>query len=508
MDDISNDIYNLSHEMIFKNHGIENKFIRQTNNYFSASYKFLLALTPILLSLDQKSAIPLILFLALFLSNFYHLSRFLIYFLTTLSPGHLSISLLVDWVIHTYTLRNPIQFTGLTLIRMLYWKISDYKISSDLIFSSVILIYFSFTLQGTFRDLWKNIEHNKRKMIQEKTVLNEIQCALLVFDSEENLLSSNTKAFTFLKTRGITSIEKLKIVDIFPEYCHIRVKDLFQKALNGHQTDEEFLFSHELESIPPVFSTVVISLKKVPSGDTIRVHMTIIDTCNTIMRRRFLAANQRIIEESSLIIESQFIELYLAKKPLKNHHIRSLNHYLLEQRDLLVLMNNYLGESEVVNEYFTIKDEVVNTVHTCWRGAKAKRMKITLICEQVLPKQVFGDNIKHNQLLRSLLEFAILTGDIGTEISVSVNLHKFIKEACIEYKLIYFSKLLTCSELENIFRIRKHSKIPKVLEEMIGICEKYGLGISIFDVLLTIVNGYVGELMVQESIHRVIISYM
>jgi UTP-glucose-1-phosphate uridylyltransferase len=171
-------------------------------------------------------------------------------------------------------------------------------------------------------------------------------------------------------------------------------------------------------------------------------------------------------------------------------------------------MNNYIGESEVINEFFAVKDEVVNTVHICWRGAKAKRMKMALICEQVLPKQVFGDHIKHNQLLKSLLEFAILTGDMGSEISINVSLLKFIHGASIEYKFIYYSKTLTSEELENIFRIRKHSKKPKVLEEMIEICEKYGLGISIFDVLLTIINGYVGEILVQDSIHRVIISYV
>ena len=45
--------------------------------------------------------------------------------------------------------------------------------------------------------------------------------------------------------------------------------------------------------------------------------------------------------------------------------VTSLNDYLLSQRDLLVLMDNYLGESEVVIEYFDIKNEIINTVHLC-----------------------------------------------------------------------------------------------------------------------------------------------
>jgi hypothetical protein len=416
--------------------------------------------------------------------------------------------MLADWIIHLYTLRSPGTYVVFLVAKMVFWASFDYPVSFDLLLSSMVLVYFTVNLQGSFRGLWKEIETNKRKMIQEKTILNEIQCAVIVFDVVGSILSTNTKGLSFLRTRGITNTEKLQIFEIFPECCQTRIKDLFQKAIKGDQTDEEFLFSHELESIPPIFSAVVISLKKVENAGSVRVQMTVIDICNTIMRRRFLATNQRMIEESSLIIESEFIELYLGQKPLKNHHIRSLSHYLLDQRDLLVLMNNYIGESEVINEFFAVKDEVVNTVHICWRGAKAKRMKMALICEQVLPKQVFGDHIKHNQLLKSLLEFAILTGDMGSEISINVSLLKFIHGASIEYKFIYYSKTLTSEELENIFRIRKHSKKPKVLEEMIEICEKYGLGISIFDVLLTIINGYVGEILVQDSIHRVIISYV
>ena len=508
MGGIGNDIYNSDYGLNFRNQGIENKYIRQTNSYFLGSYKFLLVFIPIFLALEQRSIYTILTFCLLFFNNSVYTSRLLVFIVTTFTPGCLSVSLLADWVIHIYTLRDPKQYTVLVIIKLLYWKLCNYPVTTDAIFSSIILIYFSVSVQTTFRNLWKNIEHNKRKMIQEKTVLNEIQCAVLVFDNKENLLSTNTKALIFLKTRGIVSIEKLKVFDIFPDCYKSRVKDLFQKALDGHQTDEEFLFSHELDSIPPAFSTVIISLKKVENGQNVRIHMTVIDTCHTIMRRRFLSTNQRTIEESSLVIESEFIELYLGKKPLKNRHIRSLNKYLLEQRDLLVLMNNYLGESEVINEFFTINDEAANTVHICSRGAKAKRIKMTLICEQVLPKQVFGDHIKHNQLLRSLLEFAILTGEMGSEISINVSLHKFLNGASIEYKFIYFSKILTLEELEKIFKIRKHSKMPKVLEEMIGICEKYGLGISIFDVLLSIVNGYVGELVVQENIHRIIISYM
>lgn len=508
MADSTNDIYNLDYLFYFKNQGVEKKYLQQTSNYFSGSYKFLLFFVPLFLILEQLSVLNLCIFLPLLLNHSSISLRSSTFIVTTLNPGSLALALLADWIIHLYTLRSPGSYLVFLLSKLLYWFTFEYTIDLDLTLSSLVLVYFTVNLQGSFRSLWKEIETNKRKMIQEKTILNEIQCAVIVFDVSGTILSTNTKGLSFLKTRGISNTEKLQIYEIFPECCQIRIKDLFSKALKGDQTDEEFLFSHELDSIPPVFSAVVISLKKVENSGTVRVQMTVIDICNTIMRRRFLASNQRMIEESSLIIESEFIELYLGQKPLKNHHIRSLSHYLLDQRDLLVLMNNYIGESEVINEFFAIKDEVVNTVHICWRGAKAKRMKMLLICEQVLPKQVFGDHVKHNQLLKSLLEFAILTGDMGSDISVNVALRKFIHGASIEYKFIYYSKTLTLEELENIFRIRKHSKKPKVLEEMIEICERYGLGISIFDVLLTIINGYVGEILVQESINRVIISYM
>ena len=135
-------------------------------------------------------------------------------------------------------------------------------------------------------------------------------------------------------------------------------------------------------------------------------------------------------------------------------------------------------------------------------------MTIGLICEQVLPRQVFGDSIKHNQLLKSLLKFVILTGDLKSEVSSNCSLKKFNKGASIEYKFIFYSKSLTLSELEFIFRVRKHFEQPKLLEEMIEINEKYGLGISVFDVLLTVVNGYMSQIDIQDNINRVILAYV
>jgi hypothetical protein len=171
-------------------------------------------------------------------------------------------------------------------------------------------------------------------------------------------------------------------------------------------------------------------------------------------------------------------------------------------------MDNYLGESEVINEFFEIKNEVVNAVHISWRGAKVKKMNIVLICEPVIPKQVFGDSTKHNQLLKSILEFAILTGELNSEISIAVSLRKFTKGASIEYKLSFYTKSLSMEDLDFIFRIRKNSEQPKLLEEMIEISEKYGLGIAIFDVLLTITGGYVNQVDLQDKIYRVVISYV
>lgn len=201
--------------------------------------------------------------------------------------------------------------------------------------------------------------------MQEKMILNEIQTGILIFNLEGDTLACNHKGKVFLETRGIKLIEKLKYYEIFPTDCQERIKSLFKLGLEKQQIEEEFLLSHELDSVPPLFSSVLISLKCTEYNSRLAVHMTVMDIGNAIMRRRFLASNQRLIEETSIILEEEFLDLYTNKKPLKTKHITSLNDYLLSQRDLLVLMDNYLGESEVVIEYFDIKNEIINTVHLC-----------------------------------------------------------------------------------------------------------------------------------------------
>ncbi|OMJ79807.1 hypothetical protein SteCoe_20112 [Stentor coeruleus] len=502
-------IYSFGFDFSFRNSGVENKYLQQTNLYFKASLKILLILGPIIYTIQTYSILPIL--LALPMVCFYRQLAFVkaLFLVMSMVIGKATfLSLLLDWAVHIYTIRCPSCYLVSACIKIFYWKYSDQEVSIDTLLSILLLYYLCNSKQHSFRKLWADMEINKRKMMQEKTILNEIQPGVIVFNLEGLAQTVNHKALIFLQTRGIASIEKLYYFQIFPDFCEDRIKGLFRQAKSGMHAEEEFFLSHNLESIMPLFSTVLISLKITEFASNPSMNMTIVDIGNAVMRRRFLVANQKPLDEASLIREEEFIGLHMNKKPLKNRHMCSLKHNMITQNDILVLMGNYLGECEVINEYFDIKNEIVNTVHICWRGAKAKKMSISLICEQVIPKQVFGDNTKHNQILKSLVDLAILTGEMNSKISINCSLKKFTKGASIEYKVLYYSKSMTIDELGFIFRIRKHFEQPKLLEEMIEISEKYGLGVSIFDVLLTITGGYVSQIDVQDNIYRVIISYI
>ncbi|OMJ85851.1 hypothetical protein SteCoe_12765 [Stentor coeruleus] len=506
---MSLNIYSFGYNFVFRNSGVENKYLQQTNLYFKASLKILLIFGPIIYAIQTYSILPVL--LALPMIFFYRQLAFVegLFLVISLIIGKPNfVSLLLDWSVHIYTIRCPSCYLVSACAKIIYWKYTDQEVGIDILLSILLLYYLCNSKQHSFRKLWADMETNKRKMMQEKTILNEIQSGVIVFNLEGLAQTVNHKALIFLQTRGIMSIEKLYYYQIFPDFCQDRIKGLFRQAKSGMHAEEEFFLSHHLDSITPLFTTVLISLKITEFASNPSMHMTVMDIGNAVMRRRFLVANQKPLDEASLIREEEFIGLHMNKRPLKNRHMCSLNHNMLSQNDILVLMDNYLGECEVINEYFDIKNEIVNTVHVCWRGAKAKKMSISLICEQVIPKQVFGDNTKHNQILKSLVELAILTGEMNSKISINCSLKRFTKGASIEYKVLYYSKSMTIDELSFIFRIRKHFEQPKLLEEMIEISEKYGLGVSIFDVLLTITGGYVSQLDVQDNIYRVIISYI
>jgi hypothetical protein len=506
--EMESSIYALAYNLTFKNSGVEKKYLQQTNIYFRASLKFLQIFIPVILTVSSQSPIPILISLCLYFTPSLYFIRFAIFYITTFHSSSDFLSLISDWLSHIYTLRHTGSYLFLGLLKLFFWHLLDHPWTLDHFLCIFLLFYLTCTTQARFRELWADMESNKRKLMQEKTILNEIQSGVLIFTASGTAVSANHKAQVFLKTRGIATIDQLRYYEIFPECCQSRVKNMFTDALQGIQKEEEFLLSHELEPIPPLFSAVMVSLKAVEHGQNTQIHMSVVENSNAVMRRRFLASNERMIEETSAIIEEEFTNLYLHQKPLKNRHMRSLNLYLLAQRDLLVLMDNYLGESEVINEFFEIKNEIVNSVHICWRGAKIKKMSIVMICDSALPKQVFGDSTKHNQLLKSLVEFAILTGEMNSEISINCSLYSFSRSAAITYKIVFYSKSLRIEELDFIFRVRKDSEQPKLLEEMIEISEKYGLSIAIFDALLTIYGGYVLELDFQENINRVIISYV
>ena len=94
-----------------------------------------------------------------------------------------------------------------------------------------------------------------------------------------------------------------------------------------------------------------------------------------------------------------------------------------------------------------------------------------------------------------------------SEISVVCYLMNLNNGASIEYNLTFYSKILTSSELEFVFRTSYNNE-PRLLEEMIEIYEKYGLGAALFDVLFTALDGNITKLSIQDNNCKVSISYM
>jgi hypothetical protein len=505
---MASNIYSLTPNFTFKNPGIEKKYIQHANIYFLSSLRFIIVFLPLCGVLETMDYIPVLIMTPLLFNRSLFTIRVLFFLLSLVLRKSNFVSLIVDWVGHLYTIKSSSSYLALLVIRIVYLKYIDQSLDINNVFSMVVLYSLMASIQKTFRRLWADGEENKKKMMQEKVILNEIQSGIIIFDLKGSAIMCNHKGKLFIQARGIQFSTSLNYHEIFPSESYKRIENLFNLAIKGEQIEEEFTLGDENEIIPKIFSSISISMKCYEYNSIKVVQMTVTDSSSIIMKRRFLAFNQRYVEETSMILEEEFLDLYLTKQPLKNHHMSIINSYLLSQRNLLVLMDYYLGESEMLNEFFDIKNEVVNTVHICWRSAKIKKLNILLICEQVLPKQVFGDSTKHNQLLKALTDFAILTSNINSEVSINCSLKKINKSACIEYKISYFSKSLTQKELDFIFRIRKHIEKPKILEEMVEINEKYGLGISLFDILLTILGGYATQIDFQDNIYRVIITYM
>ena len=500
-------LYCLANTFVFKSQSIEKKYMVQTNAYLKSSLNYLIFFLPVCAALSIESIIPMLLAMPLIFYRSYWAIRGVFLIISLIVIDCTFISLMIDWVSHLYTLRLPSYYCGSLLIRIIYWKCLGIGLDLDKCLTLALLVYLMVYTQIDFRKLWGDMEINKKKMMQEKQILNEIQAGVLVFSISGLVLSANQKAIHFLESRGIFSIEKVQHNDLFPADCKERAKSLFDLAVKGQSSDQEFVLSKELSLIPPLFSSVILVWKKTEYKSNPAVSVTITDISHTMMRRRLAGANQRAIEENSIILKETFLDLYLNKEFVKNKHLNSFYNYLLTQQNLSLLIENLLGECKVVKEFFDLKNQIVNTINLCWRAAKVKLLFLEVIFEKTLPKQVLGDRIKHNQLLKSLIEFIFLTADMKSEISVVCYLMNLNNGASIEYNLTFYSKILTSSELEFVFRTSYNNE-PRLLEEMIEIYEKYGLGAALFDVLFTALDGNITKLSIQDNNCKVSISYM
>lgn len=505
---MASNLYTIARDCAFKSQGAEKKYLLHTTRYFQKSLRILIAVIILVAVVSKRSFVPILMLLPLGISRSDFIIRLACFGISILLAEAEFISLVLDWTSHFYTLRLPSTYCAFSLTRIIFLYAFQYEVTVDSLLNITLLSILMGYLQIDFRKIWADIELTKKKKIQAKIILNEIQTGILIFSPAGCVLSVNIKGKSFLNSRRIFSIDKLNYLDIFPLDSHKRLKNLFDLAVNGQTSEQEFILSHEQNFVPPLFTSIMLALRQCEFNSMPAVQMIITDIRNSAMRRRFVAGISKNFEETSVILKDTFIDLYFNRELVQAKHINSLHHYLLSREGLIILIDSLIGKCRLSKEYFELKTHIVNTVCMCWRSAKVKRLNISLICERALPKQAYGDCSKHDFLFKSVLEFAVFTAQMNSEIQINFSVLTYSRGASLEYKFIFYSKNLVESDLEYLFRTGSFKGTKRLFEENIEICEKYGLGLALFDLLLNALDGHVSQTTVFENSSRVILTYV
>jgi CheY-like chemotaxis protein len=183
-----------------------------------------------------------------------------------------------------------------------------------------------------------------------------------------------------------------------------------------------------------------------------------------------------------------FVNL-LIEQDLPKQHRKYLDIILNSGENLLSIINDILdfsklrsGEFTIEPKIFSIHNEISHTLELFVASANSKDITITSFIDPKIPKELYADSLRINQVLSNFLSNAIKFTDVGGHISVEATCSDSILKISVHDNGIGISE----NDLKNIF-----SAFTQAEQGNIENLEGTGLGLSICSQLAEHMNGRV-----------------
>jgi len=377
----------------------------------------------------------------------------------------------------------------------------DVKLNSKEIFDEISYM-FDKNFQGVLKHYTDTIYQKDQEIIRHEKLLDEYQKAI---DESAIISKTDEKGYItyvndkYLQLSGYTQAEL-----IGQKHSIIKHDDMPQEYFDDlwFQLENADLFRGTLKNLKKngdYFYIDVTIVKITDPYDNSIEYMSIANDVTTLIDARLEAqkasrAKEYFLSNMSHEIRTPlnailgFVNL-LIEQDVSKQHRKYLDIILNSGENLLSIINDILdfsklrsGEFTIEPKVFSIHNEISHTLELFVASANSKDITITSFIDPKIPKELYADSLRINQVLSNFLSNAIKFTNVGGHISVEATCRESILKISVHDNGIGISNL----DIKNIFTAFTQAEQSKV-EKLEGT----GLGLSICNQLAEHMGGRV-----------------
>jgi len=377
----------------------------------------------------------------------------------------------------------------------------DVKLNSKEIFDEISYM-FDKNFQGVLQHYTDTIYQKEQEIVRHVELLDEYQKALdesaiiSKTDMNGNIIYVNDK---YVQLSGYNESEL-----IGKKHSIIKHDDMPQEYFDDlwFQLENAGLFRGTLKNLKKngdYFYIDVTIVKITDPYDNSIEYMSIANDVTTLIDARLEAqkasrAKEYFLSNMSHEIRTPlnailgFVNL-LIEQDVSKQHRKYLDIILNSGENLLSIINDILdfsklrsGEFTIEPKVFSIHNEISHTLELFVASANSKDITITSFIDPTIPKELYADSLRINQVLSNFLSNAIKFTNVGGHISVEATCRDSILQISVHDNGIGISDF----DIKNIFTAFTQAEQSNV-EKLEGT----GLGLSICNQLAQHMGGRV-----------------
>lgn len=313
----------------------------------------------------------------------------------------------------------------------------DVKLNSKEIFDEISYM-FDKNFQGVLQHYTDTIFQKEQEIMRHEKLLNEYQKAI-----DESAIISKTDIdgkITYVNDKYIQLSGFSKQELIGKKHSIVKHKDMPQEYFDDlwFQLKNAGIFHGTIKNLKKngEYFYIDVTIVKItdPYDESIE-YMSIANDVTTLIDARLEAqkasqAKEYFLSNMSHEIRTPlnailgFVNL-LIEQDISKQHRKYLDIILNSGENLLSIINDILdfsklrsGEFTIEPKVFSIHEEISHTLELFVASANSKDIVITSFIDPTIPKELYADALRINQILSNFLSNAIKFTDVGGHISV------------------------------------------------------------------------------------------